>query len=435
MRAANNHSKMLKPIGLGAAAVLLAMVPASAWAGKFKVLYSQCVNQPSCSDGRQGSTGPLVMDSAGNLYGLTPGGVAFVLKRTGTGRFKYRAVLHFSGGAQPGGMVIDSQGNLYGWASQFFKMSYGHGSHHNRWDAEFPALNCSTPPCGGTDPRGTLTYAGAASGAPWDGVSPLYGVMNNGGLNNGGTVYRLTPGIGGWTYAVLYNFCALANCGDGSRPVGGVLLDQSGVLYGTTAQGGCSSTCSISGGAGVAFALAPSGGNIWTETVLHTFCSQAHCADGSFPTANLAEDAAGNLIGVTAGGGGSGKHEGGTLYKLTPNGAQSQETVLYDFCRLSDCRDGASPIGTPVLDTAGNIFGTTDKGGGNDNDQAGIGGGVAYEMGGTTFQKLHAFCAQPGCSDGEYPGVGLLQDGLGHLYGTTEGGGTFNEGAVYELTP
>jgi len=434
MRAANIKAKLLKALGLAVAAALLTLAPAQAGTGaKFKVLYSQCA-EANCADGRGGSSGPLVEDAAGNFYGITEqDGVAFALKHTDSGKFKYRAILTFPGGAPPGGMIIDTQGNLYGWAYEgFYKMTYGHGSHHNRWAPEFPTLNCSDPPCSGTDPRGTLTYAGAASGAPWDGASPLYGVMSRGGANNAGTVYELTPGESGWSYTQLYSFCAQQSCADGSTPVGGVLLDQSGVLYGTTGEGGCSSSCNIDGGAGVAFELSSSGGS-WKETVLHTFCSLAQCADGENPTANLAQDAAGNLFGVAGWGGGTGKHTGGALYKIIPNGAQSQQTVLYDFCKLKDCKDGQSPVGAPLLDSAGNIFGVTDEGGGN--DEVTNGAGIAYEWTAGNLRVLHRFCSQASCADGAVPFAGLVQNGGGQLYGTAEGGGAFDEGVVFELTP
>lgn len=434
MRAANTDPKLLKLLGLGAAAALLALAPKAAYAGKFKVLYSQC-SEDTCAVGTGGSTGRLVEDAGGNFYGTTPDGFAFRLKRMDSGKFKYTALLSFNGGAPSGGMIIDTQGNLYGWAGQFYKMTYRHFAHHNRWDIQFPTLNCSTPPCAGTEPVGTLTYAGAASGTPWDGASPLYGVMSQGGANSGGTVYQLTPGDSGWTFAVLYNFCSQASCADGKEPAG-VLLDQSGVLYGTTGHGGCSSSCNVNGGAGVAFELAPSGGN-WTEMVLHTFCSLTNCADGSLPTGNLAQDAAGDLIGVTEFGGGRCKADisgCGVLYGLAPNGAQSHLTVLHAFCALRDCKDGHRPLATPSIDTTGNVIGTTEFGGGHDADRAGLGGGVAYKFA-SSLQVLHSFCSLGGCADGEYPEVGLTEDNTGTLYGTTGIGGAFDQGAVYQIIP
>jgi hypothetical protein len=431
MRRVNAGSKTMIVLGLGVAA-LLVLAPAAAGAAKFKVVYSQCA-EADCADGRGGSTGPLVMDAAGNFYGTTPDEKAFVLKRSGKRRFKYKAILSFGVGEPTGGMIIDTQGNLYGWAGQFYKMTYGPFKRRNKWNVAFPPLNCSTPPCGGADPMGTLSYTGAASGAPWDGVSPLYGVMSQGGVNNGGTVYQLTPENNGFTYTVLYNFCSRQNCADGNNPTG-VVLDGGGHLYGNAVFGGISNA-QIPTGAGVVFELSQSKGS-WTETVLHSFCSAARCADGIFPTASLAQDATGNLIGITESGGSPRKNAlGGVLFKLTPNGAQSQETVLYNFCQLKDCKDGSYPFGTPLLDETGNVFGTTEEGGGNDIDRSPSGGGIAYELTGSTLRILHRFCSQAACSDGEGPSVGLSRDGSGHVLGTTDIGGAFGEGVIYELRP
>jgi hypothetical protein len=87
-----------------------------------------------------------------------------------------------------------------------------------------------------------------------------------------------------------------------------------------------------------------------------------------------------------------------------------------------------------LLDEQGNLFGTTELGGGNDIDLNGLGGGVAYELSGSSFSVLHAFCSLADCADGEYPADGtLIPDGHGHLFGTVQLGGQFGEGDAYEL--
>jgi hypothetical protein len=438
MRRVNTGSNLIGKLAMGfAAAALLMVAPGQASAAKFKVLHSFC-GKANCPDG-SGPVAPLVRDAAGNLFGTTTQngknqfGAAFELVNEGNGKYNFKTLVAFpTNNPSVGGLIVDTAGNLYGWTRgrSFFKLSYGFGAHHDKWGMTEISLNCAQQPCSGTNPT-TPTYAGAASGAPWDGASPLYGTMGGGGANNGGAVYRIVPSQGSWNYSELYEFCAQQNCADGGTP-SGVLLDQSGVLYGTTYYGGCSSSCNIDSGPGVAFQLASSGGS-WTETLLHTFCSESGCADGEHPTANLAQDAAGDLIGVTGNGGGAGKHQGGTLFKIIPNGAQSQETVLYDFCQRRDCKDGAGPEGTPLLDQAGNIFGTTLDGGGNEDEVGGA--GIAYELSGTTFRVLHSFCSQLNCADGAFPSAGLIADGNGHLDGTAGGGRGLSEGTVFQLTP
>jgi uncharacterized repeat protein (TIGR03803 family) len=93
---------------------------------------------------------------------------------------------------------------------------------------------------------------------------------------------------------VLYSFCSLAKCSDGTAPHAGMIFDQAGNLYGTTEFGGQTP----SGGWGTAFKLAPNSDGTWTESVLHNFCSVgSDCSDGRFPLAGLVFDAVGNLYG------------------------------------------------------------------------------------------------------------------------------------------
>src|SRR5262249_14270374 len=151
----------------------------------------------------------------------------------------------------------------------------------------------------------SLTYAGAAAGAPYDGTSPLYGVAQYGGQNDKGAAFELTPSTkGNWSESVLYDFCSQPACADGAYPAYDLLLDTNGNLFGVTSK--------------VAFKLSPSRGSTWKETVLHTFCSALDCADGDQPSGGLIMDAGGNLFGVTALGGNPGCPGGdscGVLYK------------------------------------------------------------------------------------------------------------------------
>jgi uncharacterized repeat protein (TIGR03803 family) len=237
------------------------------------------------------------------------------------------------------------------------------------------------------------------------------------------------------TESVLYSFCAQNNCTDGSNPEAGLAFDKKGNLYGTTAYGGAYGGEEGFGG-GVVFKLTPEG----EETVLHSFCAQRNCTDGYYPFAGLVFDQKGNMYGTTAYGGtynGGCTPEGcGVVFKLTPDG---EETVLYSFCAQYNCVDGAGPLAGLVLDSKGNLYGTTLSGGT-------YGYGTVFKVtpeGGETV--LHSFCAPDGnrCTDGAWPSAGLIFDRKGNLYGTTQNGGTYtgfcNEGVgcgvVFKLTP
>jgi uncharacterized repeat protein (TIGR03803 family) len=161
-----------------------------------------------------------------------------------------------------------------------------------------------------------------------------------------------TPSAAGPTLSeqVLYKFCQQSdrdhNCLDGAEPRG-LIADGAGNLYGVTYYGGSQSF-------GAVFKLAPTATG-WTESLIHSFCTPASCADGAYPTGGLIMDAAGDLYGTTDGGG---NHNYGVVFKLTPGSTGWTETVLYSFRSQSNCADGAFPSGL-VMDGAGNLYGIT----------------------------------------------------------------------------
>jgi uncharacterized repeat protein (TIGR03803 family) len=224
------------------------------------------------------------------------------------------------------------------------------------------------------------------------------------------------------TETVLWNF---GQNGDGADPYGRLIFDASGNIFGTTAVGG--TNCLSNGGCGTVFELSPSSSG-WTETVLYDFCSATFCSDGSQPFAGLVFDKQGNLYGTTYEGGSIGA---GTVFELSPpmsQGGQWTETVLWSFGTTKT--DGEYPyLGALNWDTAGNLYGTTELGGGN-------GQGTVYELspsssGAWTETIIHNFDGQNGAS----PASGVAIDSAGNLYGTTVEGGSAGLGLVYRLSP
>jgi uncharacterized repeat protein (TIGR03803 family) len=268
-----------------------------------------------------------------------------------------------------------------------------------------------------------------------DGSGNLYGTTVYGGRSGDphcatigcGTVFELSPANGGWTYQTLFKF---GGGTDGANPTASVILDKSGNLYGTTFYGGAG-PCNQGGqpiGCGTVYELAPSNGG-WAEHVVYNFCSVKHCTDGSYPVAGLIFDNNDNLYGTTLRGG-HGSEPSGTVFRLAPSNGGWAESVLYSFCTVQGCTDGANPYAGLVFDNKGNLYGTTAYGGNNP-----FPGGTVFELatsnGNWTESVLHAFSG----SDGFTPESELVFDSKGNLYGTTTIGGSSQWGVVFQLAP
>jgi hypothetical protein len=179
-----------------------------------------------------------------------------------------------------------------------------------------------------------------------------------------------------------------------------------------------------SGGCGTVFKLTPNGSGGYGETVLYTFTGP----DGAFPyTGDLITDAAGNLYGTTnEGGGGVCALNGscGVVFKLTPNGSGGySETVLYRFAVASPS-DGAIPLAGLIADAMGNLYGTTVQSGGG--GACGVPGcGIVFKLtpNGSGAYSETVLYRFTGGTDGAAPRAGLISDAMGNLYGTTAGGG------------
>jgi hypothetical protein len=264
-----------------------------------------------------------------------------------------------------------------------------------------------------------------------------------------------SPASAEWKEKVLYSFQGGA---DGSLPAGGVIFDKEGELYGLTIYGG--STACPPGWCGTFYQLSPppQKGGKWTEAVLYVFKGHNQ-NDGSSPSGGLIADDAGNFYGVTGYGGSGpcvlfGTATGcGTVFELSPpaqKGGAWTETVLYNF---QGGNDGDLPTGPLVFDKTGNLYGSTEFGGGKGtNCDLFYGGncGAVFELtppktkGGQWTEKLlHSFANG---ADGATPNGGLTLDGSGMVYGTTylggyhqgtcdRGGGYDGCGTVFRLRP
>jgi uncharacterized repeat protein (TIGR03803 family) len=325
------------------------------------------------------------------------------------------------GHAPQGGPVLDQAGNVYGTTTQG-----GDNFAGNVYQLTPPAQQ------GGTWTETTLySFAGFTGDGNFpvgdliiDGAGNLYGTTHWGGTANSncpsgcGTVFELSPPAqqgGTWTEQILYKF---SGAPDGQYP-GGLLL-RSGMLYGTTNQGGSSNF-------GVVYAMKQVNG-VWSERVLYRFHGSNDVCNPS--AQNLIADQSGNLFG-TAGCGGFGD---GAVFELSPPaglGNPWTESVLYRFQGIPD---GAIPEAGLVFDRTGNLYGTTNGGGSH-------GLGAVFQLapptqqGGTwTESILYSFAG--GANDGELPAAPLLLDGSGNLYSTTtQNEGTVNAGIFFELSP
>ena len=289
------------------------------------------------------------------------------------------------GGENPSGVISDSAGNFYGTASGG---ELGYGFVYKLT-------------VGGAGETYTTLYnftGGTDGGGPWgvieDSAGHLYGTAGW-GAGGAGVIYRLTAA---GQQTVLYSFPGPTG---GSVPHAGVIRDSAGNLYGTTYDGGPS-------GAGVVYKHTAAG----LERILYSFTGGA---DGGHPIAGVIRDSSDNLYGTTAYGGTAGC---GTVYKVDSTG---HETVLYSF---SNGADGGFPQAGVILDSSGNLYGTTQSGGAG-------GAGVVYKVDtGGHETVLYNFT---GGADGGYPYAGVIRDSAGDLYGTTYNGGTYDMGVVYTV--
>jgi hypothetical protein len=334
----------------------------------------------------------------------------------------------FDGIAPYSGLVADKNGALYGTTADGGKYRAGTvyklvppTSQGEAWKQTI--LYAFTGGSDGANPSGALVLRPAGK---------IYGTTQGGGGSEScGVVYELAPPtkLGNpWTQTVLYTFCSTA--GDGEKPIAGIISGEDGRLYGTTYKGGTSK-------AGNVFVVAPPAhGSAWVEKVL---CSFKAASDGTLPSpGGLAMDTSGALYGVLQLSEQTGFNPGSVFQLVPPIGGRGPwtENVLYTFGAQGD---GDGPVGAPVFDQNGVLYGATFQGGQN-------GAGSVFALtppgalgGPWTETVLYSFT---GGGDGSVPDSSLALDGTGAIYGVTEYGGSQSCGntgggcgVAFKLTP
>jgi uncharacterized repeat protein (TIGR03803 family) len=408
---------MLSAVFVIALAITIAAQPAQAQTAS--VLYNFC-STGDCSDGMHPQS-RLTSDGAGNFYGTTTnggsgGGVVFELSPNGTANgsetvlYTFCSAPNCADGANPtySYVTFDSAGNLYGTTKN--GGAYGYG------------VVFELSSVGGMWTETVLySFSGGADGSfpvnglVLDGAGNLYGTVtaSNGGLGAGG-VFELSPSSngGGWTEQFIYSVPG------GPGNYSGLTMDASGNIFGATAS--------------TVFELSPAGGGGWNPNVIFTFSAKSKY--GYLPENAPVVDKAGNLYGTTVYGGAK---NAGTVYKLIPEKTgRWKEKVLHSF---KGKQDSASPWGGVVLDGAGNIYGTTTYA-----DHACHCAGTVFELvapvgGGGAYKEKVLWDFGRG-SGGYNPLGSLVLDGAGNLYGTAEYGGANangvpDAGVIFEVTP
>ncbi len=365
---------------------------------------------------------PVYRDAAGNLFGMTQGdgpntyGTVFALTQQPSGSWQ-NTTLHaftYADAVPVGGLVADAVGNLYGAtcggspdpSGEVFQLSPLPGGGWNyEVIYEFNNTNGDV-----ADPSTTPVI---------DAAGNIYGAAKSGGHSRGGGVYKLTPQSDGtWQESVIYNFLG----GNHTPTPQSLALGPDGDLYGTLEYGGAQYVGSI-------YRLSPSLVGNWTETTILSMSMKTK--DSPRLAAGLAFDNAGNIVGTSL----SGATSDGSLFELphNPDGTWGPVITIRNFSGA----DGSRPEGDPIVDSANNIYGTTRDGGTYTL-------GVVYKFspnvdGGWTGVLLHSFGSY--FADGRNPHAGPILDSNGNVYGTTYEGGiggpprSANKGIVWEITP
>jgi uncharacterized repeat protein (TIGR03803 family) len=266
------------------------------------------------------------------------------------------------------------------------------------------------------------SFAGGNDGAnPLAGVTidssgNLYGATLEAGVHGFGTVYQLAPNGSNWTFSTIYGFRG-SDQSDGAEPESRPVFGPNDALYGTTNLGGFGQGCiAWYNGCGTVYSLVNNAGT-WNESVLFQFGT----SNGGYPAyGDVVFNQSGNLYGTSPN---SGTYYSGVAYEFIRD-ADWAESLLLNFQAMPD---GSAPLNGPIIDSAGNLYGTTSAGGAN-------GYGTVYELSpsanGLTETTLYNFTNE---SDGGSPTSNLVMDRAGNLYGATQTGGAYAGGTVFRL--
>lgn len=417
--------------------LLLGFTRCALQAQVFSTVYSfggACdVGSGAGTDGSNPFGAGVIADNSGNLYGDTScggtygKGTAFELVKSSTG-YTEQILYNFGsisgdGNEPESSLVMDGAGNLYGTTS------YG-GS--NGLGTVYKLAKSSS---GYTEQiLHSFGYNGDAVGVNTganlivDSSGNLYGTTMGGGVNKYGAVFELTKTSSGYSEQILYSF-SYPGTGTGYQPMGGLLMDSSGNLYGTTEYGGANANGTV-----YELVKSPTG---YSETTLYSFKPQSQ-GDATFSEANLIMDASGNLYGTSVDGG---ANDAGAVFELVKGAAGYTEQVIYSFSAgtyISNYTvvnsDGRNPRAGLVMDGSGNLYGTAFLGGT-------YGSGAVFELvkssSGYSEKTTHDFSAYSGTNnanyDGFYPQDNLYLDSSGNLFGTALNGGATGNGTVFEM--
>ena len=322
---------------------------------------------------------------------------------------------HGTAGANPlGGLIRNANGDIYG-VTEFggVENEYGVVFKLSARGKESVLHTFQGPPNDGAEPLTTLIAGGSGM---------FYGTTAFGGNGNCPGACGITFAIDSAGYTITHNFQGSPT--DGFEPWENLVQDAHGNIYGTTMGGGDPSGFScylghIELGCGVVFKLSPDADGSWSESILYNFSG---AADGYDPSA-LAIDAKGNLYGAAFFGGSTNCPDGcGTIFKLNTTG---ELTILHRFTKQST---GMYPYAL-TLDGAGNLYGSANGGSGSCGK---YGCGLIFKLAASgKFSVVHAFNG----TDGDAPGVLILDQKTGTLYGSTRYGGSSTWGTIFQLKP
>lgn len=301
---------------------------------------------------------------------------------------------------------MDNSGNLFG-------IAYWYGG-----DGLLFKLSKGTS---GTWTETIVHKFGFLEGTPYgdfvfDSAGNLYGTTEDNYVNFSGAVFEFSPQPNGtWKEKILYSFPTADGVG---APVMGVIFDNQGNLYGAASVG------LNKGINGAIYELSPQSNGTWAYSVVYSFTKNGIFQLNSRPVF----DSKGNLYGTTY------ENNNGQVYQLSPvEGGGWKETILHAFNKTGG--DGRWPVGDPVFDNSGNLYGATLYGGyGCNQALCGTVYKLALQSDGTWKENVvHAF---ESASDGSSPRSGMILGTSGILYGVTYYGGNRNGyGTVYEITP